>query len=85
LRELKIWNSLILQAAIESEVPAGGCLAVDRKRFSANIDQKIKTHPNINLIQQEINVFQQHVANLKIIVRRFERVVAAQRYPFYAF
>jgi methylenetetrahydrofolate--tRNA-(uracil-5-)-methyltransferase len=52
--ELKIWNSLIMQAAIESEVPAGGCLAVDREKFSAYVDQKIKTHPNINLIQKEI-------------------------------
>lgn len=52
--ELKIWNSLIMQAALNAEVPAGGALAVDRIAFSEYIDQKIRTHPNINFFSEEI-------------------------------
>ena len=52
--ELKVWNSLIMQAALFSEVPAGGCLAVDREKFSQYVDSKIKSHQNIKLLEGEI-------------------------------
>ena len=33
---------------------AGGCLAVDRHGFSALVTEKIKNHPNITVIEEEI-------------------------------
>lgn len=51
--ELKILGSLIMEAALESEVPAGGSLAVDREVFSSYIHEKIQNHPNVEVINDE--------------------------------
>jgi methylenetetrahydrofolate--tRNA-(uracil-5-)-methyltransferase len=53
--ELSKIGSLIMEAAYATEVPAGGALAVDREKFSAYITEKIKTHPNIKVIEQEVS------------------------------
>ncbi len=53
-QELKLWNSLIMQAAVACEVPAGGCLAVDRLTFAKYVDDKIRNHKNINFIEKEL-------------------------------
>jgi methylenetetrahydrofolate--tRNA-(uracil-5-)-methyltransferase len=52
--ELKLANSLIMQAAEISKVPAGGCLAVDRTVFSNYIDDKLRSHPLVTFYNQEI-------------------------------
>ncbi len=51
--EMKDFNSLIIEAAYATEVPAGGALAVDREGFSEYITEKIKSHKNINVINEE--------------------------------
>ena len=51
--ELRRMNSLIMQAADATRVPAGSALAVDRERFSAYITEKIKNHPNIEIVYEE--------------------------------
>ncbi len=51
--EMKDFNSLVIEAAYATEVPAGGALAVDREGFSEYITNKIKTHPKIKVINQE--------------------------------
>lgn len=51
--ELRRLGSLIMEAAERSKVSAGGALAVDRVRFSDYITEKIKNHPNIEVIEQE--------------------------------
>ena len=43
--EMRALNSLILRCALESRVPAGGALAVDRDRFSGLITEAIKSSP----------------------------------------
>ncbi|MBO7209370.1 MAG: methylenetetrahydrofolate--tRNA-(uracil(54)-C(5))-methyltransferase (FADH(2)-oxidizing) TrmFO [Clostridia bacterium] len=48
--EMRLLNSLIMQCADETKVPAGGALAVDRYRFSDLITEKINSHPNINVV-----------------------------------
>ena len=40
--ELRAMNSLIMEAADNSKVPAGSALAVDREKFSDYITEKIK-------------------------------------------
>ena len=52
--ELKQLGSLIIEAAYATEVPAGSALAVNRQQFSDYITKKIKNHPNITVIEEEI-------------------------------
>ena len=52
--ELRRVGSLILQCADATRVEAGGCLAVDRHGFAELVTQKIKNHPNITVISQEV-------------------------------
>lgn len=52
--ELRRMGSLILEAAYATAVPAGSALAVNRDEFSAYITEKIKNHPNITVINQEV-------------------------------
>ena len=47
-------GSLILACAEETRVEAGGCLAVDRQGFSELVTEKIRNHPNITVILEEI-------------------------------
>jgi len=42
--ELRLLNSLIMRAADETAVPAGGALAVDRDRFAQLITERIEQH-----------------------------------------
>lgn len=51
--ELEQLDSLIIKAAYQCQVPAGGALAVNRNQFSALVTNIISQHPNINLIRQE--------------------------------
>lgn len=53
--EMRRLGSICLEAAATCEVPAGGALAVDRELFSAYITEKIKSHPNINLIAGRVD------------------------------
>ena len=52
--ELRSLGSLIMEAADATRVPAGSALAVDRERFSAYVTEKIKKHPNIEVIEEEV-------------------------------
>lgn len=52
--ELRVMGSLIMEAAYATEVPAGAALAVDREAFSQYITQKIKEHPLISVIEEEV-------------------------------
>ena len=52
--ELRRMGSLILQCADATRVEAGGCLAVDRQGFAELVTVKIKNHPNITIISQEV-------------------------------
>ena len=52
--EMKMFNSIIMEAAEKTSVPAGGSLAVDRTLFAKYITEKIKNHPKIKVINEEI-------------------------------
>lgn len=52
--ELRMLKSLIIESADKNMVPAGGALAVDRDKFSIYINDKIKSHPNIEIINEEV-------------------------------
>ena len=52
--ELRISNSIIMSVADKFKVPAGSALAVDRELFSNEITKLISSHPNIEIINEEI-------------------------------
>lgn len=52
--ELRNLKSIIMEAADATRVAAGGALAVDRESFSAYITEKIKNHPNIEIVYGEV-------------------------------
>ena len=52
--ELRRCGSLILECAEATRVEAGGALAVDREGFAALITSKIRNHPNITVVSQEV-------------------------------
>ena len=52
--EMKLLDSLIIEAAYASEVPAGSALAVDRVKFSDYITDKIRNHPLVEVIEGEV-------------------------------
>ncbi len=51
--EMRRRGSLIMEAADATVVPAGGALAVDREKFSAYITEKIRSCPEIEVIEAE--------------------------------
>ena len=52
--ELSKMGSLIMEAAYETEVPAGSALAVNRELFSSYITEKIKSNPLITVHEEEV-------------------------------
>ncbi len=52
--ELSMLGSLIMQAARSCSVPAGNALAVDRERFSIYITERLKSHPKIEIVTDEV-------------------------------
>ncbi|MET0752598.1 MAG: methylenetetrahydrofolate--tRNA-(uracil(54)-C(5))-methyltransferase (FADH(2)-oxidizing) TrmFO [Pyrinomonadaceae bacterium] len=51
--ELRRGNSLVMEAAQFTKIPAGAALAVDRHKFAEYITEKIKQHPGIEIIREE--------------------------------
>ena len=52
--EMKELHSIICRVAEQSAVPAGSALAVDRHIFAETLTELIATHPNIEIIREEI-------------------------------
>src|SRR5262245_58731999 len=52
--ELRMLGSILLECAEASSLPAGGALAVDRELFSRLVTEQIETHPNIEIIREEM-------------------------------
>ncbi len=52
--ELRILNSNLLRIAEACALPAGSALAVDRNAFAEQLTASIESHPNIEVIRQEV-------------------------------
>ncbi|RME64040.1 MAG: methylenetetrahydrofolate--tRNA-(uracil(54)-C(5))-methyltransferase (FADH(2)-oxidizing) TrmFO, partial [Nitrospirae bacterium] len=52
--ELRLAGSLIMEAALKAEVPAGSALAVDREVFAGYISEKLQKHPLVEIVREEI-------------------------------
>lgn len=51
--EMRRLDSVIMRAADETRVPAGGALAVDREEFSKRVTELVREHPNITVEEWE--------------------------------
>lgn len=54
--EMRRAGSLIMCAADQHRLPAGGALAVDRVPFSQAVTRSIESHPNIRVRREEVTV-----------------------------
>ena len=52
--EMRLFDSVMMEAADKSRVPAGGALAVDRDVFADYITEKIKSHELVTVINEEV-------------------------------
>ncbi|GAA4700678.1 FADH(2)-oxidizing methylenetetrahydrofolate--tRNA-(uracil(54)-C(5))-methyltransferase TrmFO [Brevibacillus fulvus] len=52
--EMRRFGSLIIEAADNCAVPAGGALAVDRHEFAAHVTEKLRNHPLVEVHTEEI-------------------------------
>jgi methylenetetrahydrofolate--tRNA-(uracil-5-)-methyltransferase len=51
--ELRRGNSLVMEAAAATKVPAGAALSVDRIKFAELITERVAAHPNIEIVREE--------------------------------
>jgi methylenetetrahydrofolate--tRNA-(uracil-5-)-methyltransferase len=52
--EMRRLGSVIMREALEHFVPAGGALAVSREQFAEGVTRALSTHPNIEVIREEV-------------------------------
>lgn len=53
--EMRLLNSLIIKCADRNAVPAGGALAVDRDAFSGDVTAALRSHPLIEVRNEELS------------------------------
>ncbi|MGK0290680.1 MAG: methylenetetrahydrofolate--tRNA-(uracil-5-)-methyltransferase [bacterium] len=68
--ELALHDSLIIQSAKKSSVPAGSALAVDRKIFSKAIEKKLAELPTLTIIKKEIT-------SISDLQKEFDHIIIA--------
>ena len=54
-QEMRMLDSLVMSAADNHSVPAGSALAVDREGFADEITQKLRNHPLVEVVNEEID------------------------------
>lgn len=52
--EMRILGSMLLECAESASLPAGGALAVDRQLFARRVTERIESHPNIEIVREEV-------------------------------
>ena len=65
--EMRRLNSVIMTAADENKIPAGGALAVDRENFSAAVTSKVKALENVTFINEEVTSLENFGDDILII------------------
>jgi len=52
--EMRLAGSLVMKAALETRVPAGKALAVDRELFAREVTRAVEAAPAISIIREEV-------------------------------
>ena len=53
--EMRRLDSLIMRAGEAARVPAGSAMAVDRDAFSAEVQNALASHPNVEIVRERID------------------------------
>lgn len=59
--EMEELGSELMPIIFDSQVPAGGALAIDRELFSEKVTEKINNNKNINVIREELTQIPQDI------------------------
>ena len=62
--ELRRAGSLVMKAAMETKVPAGAALAVDRHKFAELITERIQDEPRIRIVREEAKTIPQNAISI---------------------
>lgn len=88
--EMRHLNSVIISSADECAVPAGGALAVDRHEFAKRVTDKIKNHPNITVIHEEVKEIPEGIVIIasgpltsETLARRIKQLTGEEYFYFY--
>lgn len=52
--EIRRLGSMLLECAMQTALPAGNALAVDREAFAQMVTERISAHPKIHLLREEV-------------------------------
>jgi methylenetetrahydrofolate--tRNA-(uracil-5-)-methyltransferase len=53
--EMRAAGGLVMGSALETRVPAGGALAVDREEFSNRVTEALERHPRVTVHREELS------------------------------
>ena len=59
--EVRLLGSMLLDCAEAASLPAGGALAVDRELFARMVTEHIESHPNIDIVREEVREIPQNL------------------------
>src|SRR5437764_2899773 len=62
--ELRRAGSVVMRAAMETRVPAGAALAVDRHKFAERVTELVGSHPNIEIVREEATRVDEEAVNI---------------------
>src|SRR5918911_700546 len=62
--ELRRGDSIVLDMAMRTRVPAGAALAVDRQQFAEEITRRVEAHPNIEVVREEATALDEDAVNI---------------------
>ena len=54
--EMRRLDSIVMSAGAMAQVPAGSAMAVDRDVFSAEVERRLREHPNITIVRERVDV-----------------------------
>ena len=63
--EMRRLDSIVMSAGAMAQVPAGSAMAVDRDVFSAEVERRLREHPNITIVRERVDVLPE--AGLSIV------------------
>ncbi len=89
--ELRRMGSIVMKVADQTQVPAGGALAVDRDRFSAEMTRVVSSHPRIEVRHEEITrvpperpvILATGPLTSDALAQDLERIVGGSRLAYY--
>ena len=89
--ELQRLSCALLEIAVESRIPAGAALAVDRERFAGSVTARVRAEPSIEVVlgertdldPEEITIVATGPLSSAALSTRIETILGAERLSFY--